>query len=285
MKYVILRDDDANGTTPVARLEPLYRPFLDRGLPVHLATIPCVRTDVHRRDGHLERYLCGEAAGRASYVPIENNRALLDYVQHEHGYVPVMHGFTHEFIHGQSEFCQDERAEIGQRLDWGLALFNAAGLGRPNVFVAPQDQLTRSSIREIMKRYRVLSTQYVNFEILPRRYWPAYLTARMLGTDMHVRLGPRTVLTHPGCILSNTKPLRGMLARVMQTICSHDVTVIVSHHWEYFHPDGSMNEPFVGVLHALADYLAKTRDIRVIRLDEGRLPNTGPRRPAVESND
>src|ERR1041384_832138 len=46
MRYVILRDDDTNALTPVEYLERLYRPFLDNGFPVNLATIPNVRTDV-----------------------------------------------------------------------------------------------------------------------------------------------------------------------------------------------------------------------------------------------
>jgi hypothetical protein len=46
MRYVILRDDDTNALTPVECLERLYRPFLNLGLPVNLATIPKVRTDV-----------------------------------------------------------------------------------------------------------------------------------------------------------------------------------------------------------------------------------------------
>ena len=61
-----------------------------------------------------------------------------------------------------------------------------------------------------------------------------------------------------------------MLERVVQSIRANDVTVIVSHHWEYFQVDGSMNEPFVGVLHALAAYLAAARDVRVIRIEETR---------------
>src|SRR5947207_14714145 len=42
MRYVILRDDDTNALTPVENLERLYRPFLDRGLPVNLSVIPDV---------------------------------------------------------------------------------------------------------------------------------------------------------------------------------------------------------------------------------------------------
>src|SRR6058998_3397825 len=59
MRYVILRDDDTNALTPVECLERLYRPFLDRGLPVNLAAIPKVRTDVTGTHGLLEGYLFG----------------------------------------------------------------------------------------------------------------------------------------------------------------------------------------------------------------------------------
>src|SRR5881394_914723 len=57
MRYVILRDDDTSALTPVECLERLYRPFLDRGLPVNLATIPKVRTDTIGTNGLSEGYL------------------------------------------------------------------------------------------------------------------------------------------------------------------------------------------------------------------------------------
>ena len=57
MRYVILRDDDTNALTPVDCLDRLYRPFLDRGLPVNLATIPDVFTRTTLPDGQLEGYL------------------------------------------------------------------------------------------------------------------------------------------------------------------------------------------------------------------------------------
>src|SRR6187397_822978 len=57
MHYVVLRDDDTNATTPVECLEQLYRPFLDRGLPVNLAVIPDVRLDAARADGSKEEFL------------------------------------------------------------------------------------------------------------------------------------------------------------------------------------------------------------------------------------
>src|SRR5689334_5146493 len=57
MRYVILRDDDTNALTPVECLERLYRPFLDRGLPVNLATIPEVSLSAKMQDGRHEGFL------------------------------------------------------------------------------------------------------------------------------------------------------------------------------------------------------------------------------------
>jgi len=57
MRYVILRDDDTNALTPVECLERLYRPFLDRYLPVNLAVIPAVSTSALTPDGKTEGFL------------------------------------------------------------------------------------------------------------------------------------------------------------------------------------------------------------------------------------
>jgi len=57
MRYVILRDDDTNALTPVECLERLYRPFLDRDLPVNLAVIPDVSTNALTPDGKTEGFL------------------------------------------------------------------------------------------------------------------------------------------------------------------------------------------------------------------------------------
>jgi hypothetical protein len=69
MRYVIIRDDDTNALTPIECLERLYRPFLERGLPVNLAAIPDVATTAITADGKPEGFLlnklvdcCGAAA-------------------------------------------------------------------------------------------------------------------------------------------------------------------------------------------------------------------------------
>ena len=66
MRYVILRDDDTNALTPVECLERLYRPFLDRGLPVNLAVIPEVSTSAVTPEGKPEGFLFARHGQRPS---------------------------------------------------------------------------------------------------------------------------------------------------------------------------------------------------------------------------
>ena len=70
MRYVIIRDDDTNALTPVSCLEQLYRPFLERGLPVNLATIPEVALDTSLEDGKPEGFLAYRNGTTSRTVPI-----------------------------------------------------------------------------------------------------------------------------------------------------------------------------------------------------------------------
>src|SRR5438132_1565980 len=93
MHYVILRDDDTNALTPVECLEQLYRPFLDRGLPVNLATIPKVRTDTVSTDGQLEKYLFARRTDTPPALPIVTHGKLVRYLHENPGFHPLQHGY------------------------------------------------------------------------------------------------------------------------------------------------------------------------------------------------
>src|SRR2546421_12032019 len=95
MRYVILRDDDANALTPVHCLERLYRPWLDRSLPVNLAVIPNVRTDVTRPDQKPEGFLFRHK-GPTRALPIGSNQELVSYLQGNRGFKVLQHGYHHE---------------------------------------------------------------------------------------------------------------------------------------------------------------------------------------------
>ena len=80
MRYVILRDDDTNALTPIDCLDALYRPFLDRGLPVNLAVIPEVDTKALTPDGVPEGFLFAKNGARARRVPINDHPELVKYL-------------------------------------------------------------------------------------------------------------------------------------------------------------------------------------------------------------
>jgi len=54
-----------------------------------------------------------------------------------------------------------------------------------------------------------------------------------------------------------------MLDEIIRTVNSRQVTVLVTHWWEYF-SNGIPNEIFIQRLHETAEYLASQDDIEVI---------------------
>src|SRR5580765_5484414 len=132
MHYVIIRDDDTNALTPPECLERLYRPLLERGLPVNLAVIPNVATDTRTADGELEGYLTCEAktaipepaqdsvsrfglSQRRRRLPIATNPELITYLLENPNFHIVQHGSRHEFL----EFDRLPPSETGPRLEEG----------------------------------------------------------------------------------------------------------------------------------------------------------------------
>ena len=81
MRYVILRDDDTNALTPPHCLDRLYRPFLDRGLPVNLAIIPEVDINTRMPDGTPEGYLSYRNGETVEQIAIGSNPELVDYLR------------------------------------------------------------------------------------------------------------------------------------------------------------------------------------------------------------
>src|SRR3982750_2410741 len=95
MHYVILRDDDTNALTPVECLDRLYRPFLDRDLPVNLATIPRVRPDPMRADGKREEFLFETGSVTQRSISLAENPGLVRYLQGNKNLHIVQHGYHH----------------------------------------------------------------------------------------------------------------------------------------------------------------------------------------------
>ncbi len=269
MRYVILRDDDTNALTPPECLDRLYRPFLERGLPVNLSVIPEVRTDIRLPDGRPEGFLMARTGDEPGTMPMADNPRLVEYLTANVGYHIVQHGCHHDYL----EFDRTDRAEVLRRLEHGARRLEEAGLGRPRVFVAPYDRLSRDSLAAVAERFDVVSTGWFELRGLPCAWWPRY-ALRTLRQQPHWRAGQSLLLSHPGCLLSHRRPLNTMLDAIRRTTAGQSVTVLVTHWWEYF-INNKPDEAFIKVLHQTADYLASDPGIRVVSFNDvadGRVP-------------
>ncbi len=262
MRYVILRDDDTNALTPVECLESLYRPFLQRGLPVNLAVIPNVATGTRLPSGEPEGFLLARKGTNSETVPLAANAELVSYLKANPGYEIVQHGFRHDYF----EFDRLNSSEVGMRLEQGTRCLSDAGFARPKAFVAPYDKLSRDSLREVARRFPVVSTGWFEMRRLPLAWWPQYAIKKLRKLP-HWRVRHTALLSHPGCLLSCHRDYGTMLDNVIQAVNSRRVTVLVTHWWEYFR-NGQPDEAFIGFLHRTADYLSSDSNLRVLRFSD-----------------
>jgi hypothetical protein len=262
MHYVILRDDDTNALTPVNRLEQLYRPFLDRGLPVNLAVIPEVRLDARRPDGAIEGFLPEGHRPGAGTRRMEENPALVAYLRANSGYHVAQHGCFHDCF----EFDRVDQKAATHLMERGARRLHEAGFERPHAFVAPHDRFSRSGLAAAARRFEVVSTGWFELGRQPRAWWPHYAWKKARRAP-HWKVGRTTLLSHPGCLLSRARAPETILPAIRRQVEGQRLTVLVTHWWEYF-DNGQPVAAFIDVLHETAAYLAKTPNLRVISFGE-----------------
>jgi hypothetical protein len=115
--------------------------------------------------------------------------------------------------------------------------------------------------------------------VAPPAWWPAYLVKK-LRHQAHWKVNDTLLLSHPGCLLSQHRPLPGMLDRIRQAVESQRLTVLVTHWWEYYR-DTRPDSAFIATLHGTAEYLAGTPDIQVIAFAD--LATGRVRLPGIEA--
>jgi Uncharacterized protein conserved in bacteria (DUF2334) len=269
MRYVIIRDDDTNALTPPSCLERLYRPFLDRGMPVNLATIPEVALDTKLPDGKPEGFLAYRNGTNSPTLPISANPKLVAYLRDNQGYEIVQHGLHHSYL----EFDRVCPRTAAHWLEDGTSILMDAGFPRPNTFVAPYDKFSRAALQQTALRFPVVSSGWFEVARVPRDWWPQYAWKKLRARP-HWRIGQTLLLSHPGCLLSCFRPYKDILNCIREQISQRQLTVLVTHWWEYFR-EQKADDAFIAVLHETAEYLAKNPDIKVVpfsALQSGALP-------------
>jgi hypothetical protein len=262
MRYVIIRDDDTNALTPVACLERLYRPFLERGMSVNLATIPEVALGTTLPNGKLEGFLAYRNGTTSRTLPIGANHELVKYLQGNEGFEIVQHGLQHDYL----EFDRVNGTSGRERLERGTKALMEAGFPRPKTFVAPYDKFSRTALHDAARRFRVISSGWYELRRLPFEWWPGYAWKKIRAAP-HWRIGQTLLLSHPGCLLSCFRPYATMMDKIRQQIEQRQVTVLVTHWWEYFR-EQQPDEAFISLLHETAEYLRSQRDLKVVSFSD-----------------
>jgi len=262
MRYVIIRDDDTNASTPAECLERLYRPALDRGMPVNLATIPEVSLNARNQDGNLEGFLRFKNGCAEKALPMAANQQLSDYLRARQGYEILQHGLHHDYF----EFERLPGNQAHDALHRGTQLLLDAGFRQPQTFVAPHDKFSSSNLREVARHFRIVSSGWYELARLPRTWWPQYAWKKVRRTP-HWKIGNTLLLTHPGCLLSCFRNYNISIDLIQENIKFNRLTILVTHWWEYFR-DGTPDENFIGFLHETLDFLAKVPEVKVIRFSD-----------------
>jgi len=262
MRYVIIRDDDTNASTPVECLDRLYRPALDRGLPINLATIPEVSLSACQEDGSLEGFLKFRNGHAENVLPLGSNPKLVEYLRENDRYEILQHGLHHEYL----EFERLADRDAPQTIQRGTELLVAAGFPRPQTFVAPYDKFSGLTLRAVAERFPIVSSGWYELRRLPHSWWPAYAWKKARRVP-HWRVGNTLLLSHPGCLLSCFRSYSTSLNLILQHVKSKPLTILVTHWWEYFR-HGSPDEDFIAFLHQTLDFLATDPEIKVIRFSD-----------------
>lgn len=262
MHYVILRDDDTHALTPIEALEELFRPFLERGLPINLAVIPQVSTSASLPNGEREPFLMDAPATPHREIPIAENSSLVSYLLGEPHYHLVQHGYTHHF----HEFLSTNRQEVVEKLEQGKARFQEAGFPPALAFVAPQDKLSKVSLYEAARRFPILSTSWFERKQIPFPWWPSYLLKKWRHQP-HWRAGGTLFLSRPVQEISYLQPYDTILDRVKASIRTQKLTIVLTHWWEFFRK-GERDPALISILHQFADHLATSKDIQVLSFSD-----------------
>jgi hypothetical protein len=265
MRYVILRDDDVSGLTPPWYLERLHRPWLDARLPVNLAVIPKIYSDLTMPGGALEGFLVAKPVNAPKAVAIGSNGSLTDYLKANPGYHLALHGYHHsesEFDHESGVTPYYHWRDVAYRLDHGEELFKQAGLPAPVAFVPPYGRFSRVGLWEFARRYRVVSATEFTLQAVPWR-WAGHFAWRNWRGRPHWRGGNTCFLTHGESPLRNGAARVSLVDAVQPILAQQLLTVLPMCWWEFF-PKNQPDERRIADYHALAEWLAQQRDLKVV---------------------
>lgn len=238
MRYVLIRDDDLNFFTPFQQLETVYGFMFDQGIPVNFSAIPAVNGAATTKDHHTgsevyEPFLPEDIAGTQGNFALNENKRLLSQLNAIDSNEFLHHGYEHSGHNGLCEFESRDVALLSYKLEHGRKILSQCFGKAPETFVAPQDKYSPEALKLIQSRFKTFSLGWIDRTRLPSSMLPRYIMKRALKRNwMHY--GDMLMTEHPGCHYSQYVERSVSDSRLNAALTKHQVTIIVTHHWEFF---------------------------------------------------
>lgn len=264
-KMLLIRDDDVNFFTAPARLEELYSFLFQAGIPVNFAVIPAINAAATTESpdfgpGSYEPFLPPAVAGNDCEYSLADNQELCSFFQAHRGTSELlMHGCDHKAVAGRYEFDSGDEAAVKAKIARGRAIMAAAFACSPQTFVAPQDQYSPVALRCLREDFALFSLGWIDRHKLPWRTLPAYLWKKARKRN-YLWSGRLLLTEHPGCIFSRFRDTAVECERLRRYIASHDFSIIVVHHWEFYQADGTLDSARYGLFTDLMVELSRQHD-------------------------
>ncbi len=248
MKYILIRDDDVNFFTCRDMLEEVYGFIFENDIPINFSVIPAVNSAAKTEScnfgaGSPEPFLPRDVAGEDKQFPITGNPGLLHFLNSIRKKEFLLHGFEHAGKSGRYEFESEDRNVIEDKLIKGMDIFEKAFGVIPETFVAPQDKYSRTAFAQIKSRFKTLSLGWVDSGRIPFALYCRYLQMKLMHRN-YICDGKFLITEHPGCMFSRFKDVNETSRKLDDYIAGHEITVIVTHHWEFF-DNGVLNRELI----------------------------------------
>ncbi len=222
---VIIRDDDIHYFTPPDRLETLYAPCWERGIPVCLSVVPLIRS----------------RADKTSLLPIAENQALCAFLNdalREDKVEIVLHGYAHD--HG--EYADDDRATLARLFEEGLALLQKAfPQAEIRTFVPPHERLSTQARDFLVERGFNICTTSASLLAPGKLGWLLFALKWGVGWPGFrvIHKGRSRLFTCDQYLFAPRSWSEARVRRAVRFCQRKNVPLIcANHHWHFFDGEG-----------------------------------------------
>lgn len=271
MRYVLIRDDDLNFFTPFTQLEAVYGFMFDRGIPVNFSAIPAVNGSAVTRDPSngrevFEPFLPTDVAGCKGNFALDENTDLLAQLRHIKSNEFLHHGYEHSGSNGLCEFESRDKSLLEKKLSLGRDILSRCFGYAPDTFVAPQDKYSPEAIELIRAQFNTFSLGWIDRRRLPVSLLWQYALKKVFSRN-RMRYGELLMTEHPGCHYSRYVPRAESDQKLDMHLARHDVSIIVTHHWEFF-DQGKLIKPMWDAFKARVLKLQADPQTRIITFSQ-----------------